>query len=135
MKTTDSPHFQEFTIKGVIHISPADAMETLTANDAVLIDVREESEVKMESVTVDNVLYHPMTVIIDRLQYIARDQNIILVCNVGLRSTKVANLLNLKGYPHVANLDGGIMAWKAAGFPVTINPSSGSACGCGCFPS
>ena len=40
-----------------------------------------------------------------------------------------AIMLNLQGYPHVPNLDGGLMMWKAKGLPFDNNISSG---GCGC---
>ena len=117
MKTTDKPIFQEFHIEGVKHISPADAMIALSKDKAVLIDVREPDEVALGYVPLDNVLNHPMSVIMDRLPYISRDQNIILACPGGVRSVKVANLLNLEGYPDVTNLDGGLDQWKAQGFP------------------
>ena len=117
MKTTDKPIFQEFHIEGVKHISPADAMIALSKDEAVLIDVRESDELTLGNVPLDNVLNHPMSVIMDRLPYIARDQNIILACTAGVRSVKVANLLNREGYPGVTNLDGGLDQWKAQGFP------------------
>lgn len=134
MKTTDKPQYQEFAIEGVKHVNPADALEAIKKGEAVLIDVREEDEVKQEYIPLDNVLNHPMSVIIERLPYIAKDQQIILGCPGGVRSSKVANLLNLQGYPHVANLDGGFTMWKTKGFPVESNITSVGGCGCGCNP-
>jgi hydroxyacylglutathione hydrolase len=134
MKTTDKPTLQEFHIEGVKHIAPVDAMETLKNNEAVLIDVRETNEVKLESIALENVLYHPMSIILERLQYISKDQNIIVGCPMGVRSAKVANLLITNGYPNVANLDGGFTIWRAKGFPFTTNLSVGGGCGCGCNP-
>lgn len=137
MKTTEKPTLQEFHIEGVKHIAPADAFESLTKNEAVLIDVREMDEVAREQVPLENVFIHPMSVIMDRLPYIAKDQNIILACPGGVRSTKVANLLNMQGYPAVANLDGGLNLWKKQGFPYEIKLSfsgltyAGGGCGCG----
>jgi rhodanese-related sulfurtransferase len=98
----------------------------------VLIDVREIHEVKKDSIPLDNVLYHPMSVIMDRLPFIAKDQQIILGCTKGVRSSKVANLLNLEGYPEVANLDGGFQTWKAKGLPSETHLSFIPAGGCGC---
>ena len=97
--------------------------------DAVMLDVRELNEVQAESVPLDRVLNHPMSVIMDRLAYISKDQNIIVACPGGIRSVKVANMLNLQGYPNVASLDGGFMLWKAKGLPMGSNLSVG---GCGC---
>lgn len=135
MKITDKPTLQEFHIEGVKHIIPDDAMAALKSNEAVLIDVREENEVKLESIPIDNVLYHPMSVIMDRLANISKDQNIILICPGGVRSTKVANLLNMQGYPNVANLDGGFNVWKAKGLPYDCNLTFAGGCGCSCSSS
>ena len=129
MKTTDHPLLQDFHIEGVKHITPSDAYDTITNGEAVLIDVRELNEVKSESIPLDHVLNHPMSVIKDTLSYIAKDQNIIIMCHSGIRSVKVANLLIQQGYPNVANLDGGLMIWKATGLPYDRYLSSG---GCDC---
>ena len=129
MKTTENPILQDFQIEGVRHINPTDALEVLTNGNAVMLDVRELNEVNLESVPMDRVLNHPMSVIMNRLPYIAKDQNIIVACPGGVRSVKVANLLAMHGYPNVANLDGGLMMWKAKGLPYESNLSFG---GCGC---
>jgi len=129
MRTTEKPTLQEFHIDGVKHITPTEAMEAIGKNEAVLIDVRELSEVRFEKIPLENVLNHPMSVIMDRLPYISKNQNIILICQGGVRSVKIANLLNRQGYPNVANLEGGITLWKASGLPLESNLSFG---GCGC---
>jgi 3-mercaptopyruvate sulfurtransferase SseA len=61
----------------------------------------------------------------DRLAYISRDQNIIVGCPGGVRSTRVANLLMQNGYGSVASLDGGLNTWKAKGFPIKYNTQTG----------
>ncbi len=129
MKTTDKPVFQDFHIEGVKHINPSDALEAIKNGEAVMLDVREMNEVKLETIPLDRVINHPMSVITDRLPYIAKDQNIIVACPGGVRSVKVTNLLLMHGYPSVANLDGGLMIWKAKGLPFESNLSFG---GCGC---
>jgi len=72
----------------------------------------------MESIALDNILYQPMSVIMERLTNIPDDKVIIVVCKAGERSTKVANLLNRFDFKNVANLDGGIIQWKELGLPV-----------------
>jgi len=130
MKTTDKPILQDFHIDGVKHINPIDALEALQKGDAVMIDVRELNEVQLESVPLDRVLNHPMSVILDRLSYITKDQNIIVACPGGVRSSRVASLLIQNGYENVASLDGGLKTWKANGLPYEINSPGG----CGCNP-
>lgn len=135
MNTTENPTLQKFQIEGVRHIHPAEAMDMLEKNAAILIDVREENEYQYESIPLDNVLYHPMSVILDRLSYISKEQNIILICAEGVRSSKVANLLMLQGYSNVANLDGGLTQWKAHGLPMKTNLPFSRGCGCDCSAS
>ena len=117
MKTTDKPSLQDFHLEGVRHIHPLDALKALEKGEAVMIDVREINEVTLGSVPLDRVLNHPMSVILDRLPYIIKDQNIIVACPGGVRSSRVANLLMQHGYQRVASLDGGLKTWKAMGFP------------------
>lgn len=129
MKTSESPKLQYFHIAGVKHILPGDAFDAIQNRDAIMIDVREMFEVQLENIPLDQVLNHPMSVIIDRLPYIAKDQKIIVVCAHGERSVKVANLLQYQGYPEVASLEGGLEAWKNAGLPFeSVLPVTG--CGC-----
>lgn len=130
MITSNQPVFQDFNMEGVMHMSPSEANSALMNNDAILIDVREQEEILSGIIPLENVLYHPMSLILDRLPYIAKDQNIILVCPMGIRSTKVVNFLNMNGYPHVANLDGGFNEWKKQGFPYELNQAGGIGCGC-----
>ena len=129
MKTTDKPLLQDFQIEGVKHINVFDAFEAINSGDAVMLDVRELNEVQLESVPLDRVLNHPMSLIMDRLPYIAKNQQIIVACPGGVRSVKVVHMLNLQGYPNVASLEGGLTMWKAKGLPYDINPL---AMGCGC---
>lgn len=132
MITADYPTLQVFHIEGVKHIVPEEALHLLEKYEAVLIDVRETSEVSLESIPLDNVLYHPMSEIMNRLQFIATEQNIIVGCQGGVRSSRVAEFMCLHGYKHVANLDGGFKTWQALGFPFKINTNFNVANGCGC---
>jgi len=129
LKTTDTPTLQDFHIDGVKHINPIDALEALQNGDAVMIDIRELNEVKLESVPLDQVLNHPMSVILERLPYINKDQNIIVACSGGVRSSRVVSFLMQQGYENVASLDGGLHTWKAKGLPMTgISISAGCCC-------
>ena len=131
MKTTDKPSLQDFHIEGVRHINPLDALEALENGEAVMIDVRELNEITLGSVPLDRVLNHPMSVILDRLPYISKDQNIIVACPGGVRSSKVASLLMQHGYQRVASLDGGLKTWKVKGLPYEINSPGECDCNSG----
>lgn len=129
MNVTSKPTLQQFHLEGVNHISPSLAYDAVKSGEAMMLDVREENEWLRESIALDDILYHPMSVIMERLNHIPTDKVIIVVCKAGERSTKVANLLNRFDYKNVANLDGGIIQWKELGLPVESNLSAG--CGCG----
>jgi hydroxyacylglutathione hydrolase len=47
-----------------------------------------------------------------------RDTPIALHCQGGTRSAIAASLLQAKGFTDIANLAGGIQAWKSAGLPI-----------------
>jgi rhodanese-related sulfurtransferase len=53
-----------------------------------------------------------------------RDEEVVLICRSGNRSRAISRLLaEHAGYTHVMNANGGILAWIAAGKPVTPCPS------------
>jgi rhodanese-related sulfurtransferase len=132
MKTTDKPLYQEFHLNGVKNISADDAYDELINHRAIMIDVREEEETERESIPLENVVYHPMSQIMDRLAMIPKDKSIIVLCPGGVRSTKIVNLLNIQGYTSAANLDGGLNLWKIKGYPVKVNSQGCTGCSCGC---
>jgi rhodanese-related sulfurtransferase len=135
MKVTNQPQFQTFNIEGIMHINPVEAFEALKEVGTFALDVREPEETLALRMEADNVLYHPLSKIMDRLQYIPRDKFLIVACATGERSVKVANLLQRQGFPNVANLDGGIVNWRTHGLPVLkSNRSLSTSCGCGCSP-
>ena len=127
------PEVQIFHLDGVKHISAREAYRYLLEQQAIMIDVREKDEFEVEQVALPDAIHIPMPKIVDRLDYIPDDRLIIVIDSQGERGTKVANLLNRQGYNDVANLDGGMVQWKAAGLPVeNILPDEcGGCCGCG----
>jgi molybdopterin/thiamine biosynthesis adenylyltransferase/rhodanese-related sulfurtransferase len=88
----------------------------LPPGDAVLVDVREESEWEQG--------YLPGAVHISK-SYVEqaieaevpdRDRQVILYCAGGVRSLFAAQALEQLGYTNVASMSGGFQAWKSAGF-------------------
>ncbi|TDB65897.1 rhodanese-like domain-containing protein [Arundinibacter roseus] len=47
-----------------------------------------------------------------------KSKPVFLYCAVGARSSSVAQLLSKKGFKQIYNANGGISAWRAAGFKV-----------------
>jgi adenylyltransferase/sulfurtransferase len=48
---------------------------------------------------------------IDDLEW-NKDDEIIVICKVGLRSATAKSILQLKGYKNIRNLTGGLIAWQ-----------------------
>jgi rhodanese-related sulfurtransferase len=96
-------------------LSPADAAQRLAA-DAVLVDVREPSETARG--TAAGALSIPLGELVDRSEALRKNQPVIVTCGVGERSTSAASILEREGFTSIANLAGGMDAWRSAGLPV-----------------
>lgn len=51
-----------------------------------------------------------------------RDADIVLYCGGGFRSALAADNLQRMGYRRVVSMDGGIRAWREAGYPLEVGP-------------
>jgi rhodanese-related sulfurtransferase len=68
-------------------------------------------------------LFIPYNTIADNLAKLpAKDAKIVLYCLSGSMSQEAALVLVNLGYTHVYDVDGGMNAWEAAGFPLLQKP-------------
>jgi rhodanese-related sulfurtransferase len=51
-----------------------------------------------------------------------KDAPIVLYCGGGFRSALAADSLQRMGYRNVVSMDGGIRAWREAGYPLETGP-------------
>lgn len=79
-----------------------------------LIDVREPFEYEVSNL---NGLNIPLAGILIEADKVSKDIPVIIQCRSGKRSAQALMLLEQQGYTNLANLQGGILAWKAE-----INP-------------
>lgn len=129
MKFTDNPSRQSFSIAGVRHILPEDALHELNEGTAVIVDVRESEEATFEYIPLPEVYNFPLSNILDLINNIPREKPIFVISDHGKRSSKIVNLFMRNGLPDSYNIDGGLAAWKAAGLPVEdILPEACSHC-------
>jgi rhodanese-related sulfurtransferase len=84
----------------------------------VLLDVREHDE--WAAGHAPDAVHIPMGEVPGRLEEIAADAELLVVCRVGGRSAKVVAYLNHAGRAAV-NVDGGMLAWAAAGRPLVTD--------------
>jgi len=101
-------------------LAPKKAQELLATN-AVLIDVRNPDEVAEEAYNVPNKLNIPLSELEARLAEVPKDKQVVVACQRGARSQKAFDKLAKLGYHNVANLEGGMEAWKGQGLP-TLHP-------------
>jgi rhodanese-related sulfurtransferase len=81
--------------------------------DAYLLDVRDGQE--WAAGHAPAAAHLPMMEVPGRLDEVPRDRDVVVVCRVGSRSAQVAVYLRAHGFDRVANLDGGMLAWRSAG--------------------
>ncbi len=89
-----------------------------SAPELVLIDVREPREYQRGHIPQAQLL--PLRLISEQGQTLPLDRQIVLVCRSGRRSRLAAHILQDMGYTEVLNLQGGMLAWEAAGYPVAV---------------
>ncbi|OCQ97745.1 hypothetical protein BCD64_06515 [Nostoc sp. MBR 210] len=96
--------------------------QLLKQQTVTLIDVREPSEYAGEHIPNATLIslskFDPLKV----LQ--TQDTQVVLYCRSGNRSTMAAQKLFDAGFTEVTHLNGGMTAWKAAGYPTKINQNA-----------
>lgn len=75
-----------------------------------LLDVREPNEFQFASI--ENSVLIPLNQIPQRLGELNPQQEIVVICHHGVRSSQACRYLLNSGFEHVANLTGGIDAWS-----------------------
>jgi hydroxyacylglutathione hydrolase len=85
-------------------------------NHLLVVDVRGASERNTERIA--GTRHIPLGYLPGHFDELPTDADIVLHCTSGVRSQIAASLLQKHGFINVANLAGGIDAWKAAGMPV-----------------
>lgn len=86
--------------------------------DGLLVDVREGDE--WAAGHAEGALHVPMGEFVARIGEVserAAEQRVFVVCRVGGRSAQVTQYLTQQGFDAV-NVDGGMLAWDAAGRPL-----------------
>lgn len=77
------------------------------------VEFRELHSVYARNVPLDELASLPLEKVIG-----PKSDPVYVICRSGNRSTKACELLVREGFTRVVNLDGGTLAWEAAGLPV-----------------
>lgn len=100
-------------------IEPAALKDLLDRQKVVLVDVREPGEHKQEKI--------PGSIRVSLSQFDPNqipdttDKKLVLHCQTSNRSAQAARQLFAAGYSEVTHLQGGLNAWKAAGYETKID--------------
>ena len=105
------------TFAGVWQIEPEWVFRH--AAEVCIVDVREPEEVGASPMgLLPGSTVIPLSQLRDRSDEVPRERPVVCVCPAGARSAIAAGILEEAGVSEVANLRGGILAWRAAGLPV-----------------
>lgn len=98
-----------------------DFAKYLTNDTVQLVDVRTPEEFAEGHIKgAKNINVFDRNFIEEAQEKLDKSRPVAVYCRSGKRSADAARLLTAKGY-HVANLEGGILAWKQAGEPIEDN--------------
>jgi rhodanese-related sulfurtransferase len=104
----------------ITEIDPVTANQWANDGEAILIDVREQSELTQASV--NGAIHVPMSSFDQSLIPVDSGKKIVIFCAHGQRSLQVSQYLIANGILAEAhNLTGGLAAWLEAGLPVESN--------------
>jgi rhodanese-related sulfurtransferase len=102
-----------------MNVPPSGLNQMLAAKDFVLINVH----IPYAGELAQTDAFIPYTEIAQNLGRLPSDKNarIVLYCSSGHMSGIAANTLVQMGYTNIWNLDGGMIAWQSAGYPLQQN--------------
>jgi len=86
------------------------------ASGRLIVDVRGQSE--RDEAGIPGARHAFLGELLAKLADVSKDHPLVMQCGSGSRSAIAASLLQANGFTDVANLKGGIDAWREAGLPV-----------------
>ncbi|MEB3830798.1 rhodanese-like domain-containing protein [Phormidium sp. CCY1219] len=107
------------TDKQLQEIDAATLKQLLDRQQVRLIDVREPAEYAGEHIAGAELM--PLSSFDPRKIPFEQNQRVVLQCQSGNRSSQAARQVLNAGFPQITHLNGGISAWKAAGYPTIVN--------------
>lgn len=104
-------------LSGIKQVGPQEAVLLFNHEDALVLDVREQSE--WADGHIAKAKHVPLGQLKNRMGELDKfkDKPIVAVCRSGNRSRHACGLLRKAGFENVHNLAGGMQAWEQAGLP------------------
>ena len=106
-------------LRGYQAVGPADSVNLINHQDAIVLDVREIKEYQGGHIL--NSIHIPQSALAKRITELEKYKSrpVIVGCRSGSRSAFACGLLKKQGFENVYNLSGGVMAWQNANLPLT----------------
>ena len=103
---------------GAKQVDTLEAVQKINHDDALVIDVREPSEVAQGKIARAKLI--PLGELKNRIGELEKHKTkpIIMVCRSGSRSAGACSILSKQGFSEVYNLAGGMIAWQQSNLPV-----------------
>jgi rhodanese-related sulfurtransferase len=100
-------------------VNTTQAVQILNRDDAVVVDVREDAEVRAGKIK--GAKHIPLAQLKNRLVELeqAKTKPVLVYCRSGNRSAHACSLMSKLGFQDVSNLAGGIVAWESANLPIS----------------
>ena len=110
--------FRRFA-QGYKDISPAEAVQLINKENALVLDVREANERGQGNII--DAKHIALSNLSERISSLSEDKDrpILVFCKMGNRSSQACKLLLKNSYTKVFGLKGGITAWINEQMPVT----------------
>ena len=105
-----------YSFAGVWEIDPHGLEEY--AGRVQILDVRETDEFTGPLGHIEGAVLIPLGELAGRCSELSRDRPIVAVCRAGSRSAQATVILQQAGFLEIANLNGGMLRWRAEGYPV-----------------
>jgi glyoxylase-like metal-dependent hydrolase (beta-lactamase superfamily II)/rhodanese-related sulfurtransferase len=105
-----------YTYAGINEVDPDWVADHAT--DLQIVDVREPSEYTGDLGHIRGARLIPLGELGRHLATLRKDDPAVTVCRSGGRSAQAVVILDKQGFTKVANLAGGMLAWRAHGLPV-----------------
>ncbi|KUR62516.1 rhodanese-like domain-containing protein [Bacillus safensis] len=96
-------------VKGVKQIDAADMKPQLRRQHQQLIDVR--SPVEFQTDHIKGFRNIPLPQLKERANQLAKDKEVYVICQSGMRSMQAAKILKKQGFTQIMNIKGGMNAW------------------------
>ena len=105
-----------YTFAGIWEIDPHTLEEH--AGAVQILDVREPAEFEGPLGHIKGAILIPLGELAERAQELAGDRPIVALCRAGSRSAQATVILRQAGFNDIANLNGGMLRWRAEGHAV-----------------